>query len=89
MDKNMILYILEGIHNNEEPRFYDFDIDKEMFGEIVEMMQNNGLISGAKIARSGLENRVAVVSLHNAEVELKGLNFLKKKCNLNFFMCVE
>lgn len=77
MDKNIILYILEGIHNNEEPRFYDFDIDKDTFGEIVEKIQNEGLISGAKIFRVGLENRVAVVSLQNAEVEIKGINYLK------------
>ncbi|MBL3730225.1 hypothetical protein JIN86_11490 [Lysinibacillus sp. HST-98] len=53
MDKNIILHILEGIHNNEEPRFYDFDIDKGMFGEIVETLQHEGFISGAKIARAG------------------------------------
>lgn len=77
MDKNIILYILEGIHNNEEPRFYDFDIDKETFGEIVEEIQNKGLVSGAKISRVGLENKVAVVSLQNATVELKGLKYIE------------
>ncbi len=77
MDKKIILYILEGIHNNEEPRFYDFDIDKETFGEIVEEIQNKGLISGAKISRVGLENKVAVVSLQNATVELKGLKYIE------------
>lgn len=76
MDKNIILYILEGIYNNEEPRFYDFDIDKETFGEIVEEIQNIGLISGAKISRVGLENKVAVVSLQNAKTEIKGINYI-------------
>lgn len=76
MDKNIILHILEGIHNNEEPRFFDLDIDKETFGKIVETMQNAGLISGAKIAHVGLENKVAVVSLHTAEVEVNGLHCL-------------
>lgn len=76
MDKNIILYILEGIHNNEEPRFYDFDIDKETFGGIVEEIQNKGLISGAKISRVGLENKVAVVSLQTAKMEIKGINYI-------------
>ncbi|WP_445479365.1 YjcQ family protein [Lysinibacillus irui] len=76
MEKNLILHILEGIHNDEEPKFYDFNIDKETFGEIVEEMQNEGLISGAKISRVGLENRVAVVFLQNAEVEIKGINYI-------------
>lgn len=75
---NITLHILEGIYNHEEPKFYDFDIDKDTFGEIVEAMQHEGLISGAKISRVGLENRVTVVSLHNAEVELKGLNYIRE-----------
>lgn len=78
MEKNIILHILEGIHNHEEPRFYDFDIDKETFGEIEEAMQHEGLISGAKISRVGLENKVAVVTLQDVKVELKGLNYIKK-----------
>ncbi|MFL1994912.1 YjcQ family protein [Lysinibacillus irui] len=77
MEKNIILHILEGIHNDEEPKFYDFNIDKETFGEIVEEMQSEGLISGAKISRVGLENKVAVVFLQNAEVEIKGINYIK------------
>lgn len=78
MVNNIILYILEGIHNHEEPKFYDFDIDKETFGEIVETMQSDGLISGAKVSRVGLENKVAVVTLQDVKVELKGLNYIKK-----------
>ncbi|WP_431811481.1 YjcQ family protein [Lysinibacillus sp. FW12] len=77
MDNNITLHILEGIHNHEEPKFYDFDIDKETFGEIVEAMQHEGLISGAKISRVGLENRVLVVALQDVKVELKGLNYMK------------
>lgn len=77
MVNNIILYILEGIHNHEEPKFYDFDIDKETFGEIVETMQRDGLISGAKVSRVGLENRVVVVALQDVKVELKGLNYMK------------
>lgn len=78
MVNNIILYILEGIHNHEEPKFHDFDIDKETFGEIVETMQSDGLISGAKVSRVGLENKVAVVTLQDVKVELKGLNYIKK-----------
>ncbi|MEY2365294.1 YjcQ family protein [Lysinibacillus capsici] len=74
---NITLHILEGIYNHEEPKFYDFDIDKDTFGEIVEAMQHEGLISGAKISRVGLENRIAVVALQDVKIELKGLNYMK------------
>lgn len=88
MEKNLVLHILEGINNNEEPKFYDFDLDKETFGEIVEKMQNEGLISGAKISRVGLENRVAVVFLHNAKVEIKGINYINNILEIKIPKCI-
>ncbi|MFF6017080.1 YjcQ family protein [Lysinibacillus fusiformis] len=88
MDKKFILNILDGIFNAEEPKFYDFDIDKETFGEIVEVIQNEGLISGAKISRVGLDNRVAVVSLHHAELELKGLNYISNMQDTQISECL-
>lgn len=74
---NITLHILEGIYNHEEPKCYDFDIDKDTFGEIVEEMQHEGLISGTKISPVGLENRIAVVALQDVKIELKGLNYMK------------
>jgi len=78
LDKGkLILDILEGLNNQEEPKFYDFEIDKQTFGEIVEMIQEKGFISGASIYRECLENKVISVSLYNAKIELKGLNYIE------------
>ena len=78
MDKEkLIVDILEGLTNQEEPKFYDFEIEKQTFGEIVEMIQEKGFISGASIYRECLENKVISVSLNNAKIESKGLNYIE------------
>ncbi|MFJ5565759.1 YjcQ family protein [Lysinibacillus xylanilyticus] len=78
MDKEkLILDILEGLNNQEEPKFYDFEIEKHTFGEVVEVNQEKGFISGASIYRECLENKVISVSLNKAKVESKGLNYIE------------
>ena len=79
MDKKQLIYkILEGLNNGVEPKFNDYDVDKDTFGDVVELMQNEGLISGATVTRGGMGSKVMIVFLNHAKVEMSGLNYLEE-----------
>jgi len=79
MEKLKLIYnILESLNNGHEPQFNDYEVDKDTFGDVVEIMQNDGLISGATVSRGGSGNKVQIVLLNTARVEVKGLNYLKE-----------
>lgn len=79
--KELITEILKALKEGKEPKFTDYNIDKNFFGDTVEMMQNAGLISKAKVVRGGIGNKVQYTILSQAKIELKGLDYLENKGN--------
>ncbi|MEK4128572.1 YjcQ family protein [Solibacillus sp. FSL W8-0474] len=78
MDKNeLIKKILISLNENIEPNFNDLGVDKDTFGDTVEIMQNEDLITGANVQRGGQGNKVVLVYLKNAKIQLKGLDYLE------------
>lgn len=78
MDINtLIITVLELLNNGKEPKFNELGVDKDTFGDVVESMQNDGLISGANVVRGGMGGKVQTVFLNYARIEIKGLKYLE------------
>ena len=65
------------MNNGEEPRPVDFSVDKELFGEVVEIMATQGLIENETVSRGGIGGKVQFVHLKHTKVTLPGLDYLK------------
>ncbi len=80
MSKRKIIYsILKELEaENSEPRAIDYGISIAEFGDIVEMMENDGLIKGSAMSRGGRGNEARIVYLDTAKVTIKGLGYLEE-----------
>lgn len=79
LDKRKLIYsILKEIDQGNEPKANDYGIELEEFGSVVEMIQRQGLISGATVQRAGIGNKVVYAFLDRAKIELPGLDYLEE-----------
>lgn len=82
LDKRKLIYsILKELEKGNEPKFSDYGVDKDLFGDTIEMMQNGDLISGAKVIREGKKVKFTIISY--TKVELEGLNYLEENSALS------
>lgn len=75
---NLIYTILNDLEQGKQPTNNDYEIELELFAEMLEIMQLEGLVHGATVQRAGRENKVAVISTKNAKVTIPGLMYLKE-----------
>ncbi|BDH62125.1 hypothetical protein MTP04_22550 [Lysinibacillus sp. PLM2] len=79
MDKRKLIYsILKEIEQGNEPRAVDYGIELEEFGTVVEMIQRQGLITGAMVQRAGIGSKVVYAFLDRAKIEIPGLDYLEE-----------
>lgn len=81
MSKRKIIYsILKELEaGKSEPRAIDYGISEAEFGDIVEMMEDDGLIKGSAMSRGGRGNEAKIVYLNTAKVTIiKGLGYLEE-----------
>ncbi|HHX23707.1 MAG TPA: hypothetical protein GX723_06820 [Thermoanaerobacterales bacterium] len=77
--RKIIFSILKEIEKGEiEPRAEHYGISDAEFGDIVSLMEEDGLIKGSGIARGGRNNAASVVFLNTAKITLKGLEYLEE-----------
>ena len=76
--KELMCKILKSLNDNKEPKASDFNVDLELFGDVVEMMQSNGLIKNATVERGGIGKKVVFTHLGHAKITLGGLNHLEQ-----------
>lgn len=78
MDKRKIIYsILTEINKGEvEPKSADYGLNEEEFGDIVEIMQDEGLIKGAAFSR--VKGKIVITFLNTAKVTMKGMDYLEE-----------
>lgn len=63
---------------NFEPKATDYEISEAEFGDVVDMMENDGLIKGSAVTRGGRGNEAKVVFLNTVKVTIKGLDYLEE-----------
>lgn len=77
MDERKIIYsILAEINKGKtELKAEDYGIAREEFGNIVEMIQDEGLIKGAAFSRA--RGKILITHLKTAKVTMKGISYLE------------
>lgn len=76
--EEIILKLIKDLSEaNIEPKFSDYNTDVKEFGDIVDMVQNEGYISGAKVVRGGQDNEALVIFLNTTKITIKGLQYLE------------
>jgi acyl CoA:acetate/3-ketoacid CoA transferase alpha subunit len=80
MNKKKIIYsILKEIEKGDsEPRAGDYEINQNEFGNLIDLMQNDGLIIGATVTRGGMGHNVQIVFLNTAKITMRGLDYLEE-----------
>jgi predicted transcriptional regulator len=77
--RKIIFSILKELDKGEhEPTALNYDISTEEFGDIVDMMLRDGLITGGKVIRGGMGHKALMTFLNTAKIEMKGLDYLEE-----------
>lgn len=73
----IMLSMMHEIDKGNYPKFSDYGITVEEFGNIVDMCKNEGYIEGGAVSRGGQGNKAKVVWLEGSRLTLKGLQYLE------------
>lgn len=75
MEKSKMTYlILKNLYNGDRLSEQELGLKKEEYAEILDLMQNEGLITGVKISNLGNENMI--VNCDNEQITVSGVNYL-------------
>lgn len=77
-NKKIIYSILTEISNgNNDFNWYDYEIEKQEFADIIEMMAEDGLINKkVNVNRGGKGNKALTIYIRNAKITAKGETYL-------------
>jgi hypothetical protein len=79
MKKIKVIYsILTKLDQGEKVIQSDFEIEKEEWGDIADLIKDEGLAKGITVTRGGQGNKVLLVWYDNAKITLNGLRFLEE-----------
>lgn len=77
--KKIIYSVLKEIEKSEnEPSSRDYGISIADFGDIIDMIEDEGLIKGSGVTRGGRGNEAQVVFLNGAKITIKGFKYLEE-----------
>ncbi|MGE1166341.1 YjcQ family protein [Peribacillus simplex] len=78
MEKLRLMYkILSEIDKGVEVSKGNYEVSNDLWGEIAEILLDEGLANGISVTRGGRGNKVLIVWYKGATITLKGLMFLK------------
>lgn len=75
--KTIILEILKCLRDNKAPSREDFGIELEPWGEIAELIRDEGFAKSINVNRGGQGNKVLLVWYSNAKITLDGLEYIE------------
>ncbi|WP_277679216.1 YjcQ family protein [Gracilibacillus dipsosauri] len=79
MDREQLkILILKDLKDGQEPKYQELDVDKNLFGEVVENMEESGLIKNSSVVRGGMGNVVQMAFLNHARITDFGLRYLEQ-----------
>ena len=78
----IVISLLREFLDGNKPTAYDYDISGEEYWNIVESMQDEGLIKGVSVVRAGQGNKVQIGFLDDTKVTIKGIEYLNKNSAL-------
>lgn len=78
MDREKIIYIiLNKLQDGQEPKQTDYELDLQKWGEIAELIRDEGYAKNIRIQRGGIGNKVIYAWYDSAKITMDGINFLK------------
>lgn len=78
----IVVSLLAEISNGNIPKAEDYSIDNEKFVNILEAMQDDGLIKGLKVIRGGVKNNVLSLNKDNIKITIKGMEYLNENSTI-------
>lgn len=76
--KRLIFSVLKEVEKCNYPNCSDYDVTKDQYGDIIDLMVSNNLISNASVVRGGRGNKVQIIFLNKAKITLEGLGYLEE-----------
>lgn len=79
MEKKQLLYnILKDIDEGKEIKHGDYDVDHELYGDVLDIAIDEGFVKNAKVSRGGRGNKVIMTYTDGAKITLSGLDYLER-----------
>lgn len=76
----IVISILREITDGNVPVEADYELSKEQYWDIVDAMQDEGLIKGVRFSRKG--NSIFMAFIEDAKVTIKGMEYLNENSTL-------
>jgi hypothetical protein len=76
--KKLIYSILKELEQGNEPKREDYDLELEQWGELAELIRDEGYANHVKVQRAGMGNKVIYAWFSSAKITIKGLDFLEE-----------
>lgn len=80
--KKLVYSILKELEQGNEPKQKDYELDLEQWGEISELILDEGYARNIKVTRAGIGNKVVMVWYNTAKITMKGIEFLEENSGL-------
>ncbi|MGD6815486.1 YjcQ family protein [Metabacillus sp. 113a] len=78
MDRRKLLYsILKELQDGNEPKQTDYELDNEQWGEMLELIRDEGYAKSVTVQRGGIGNPVVYAWLNKAKITFKGIEYLE------------
>lgn len=83
MDRKKLIYsILKELEQGNEPKQSDYELELEQWGELAELIRDEGYAKNVTVQRGGLGNKVVYAWLDKAQITIKGLDYLEENSAL-------
>lgn len=78
MDRiKFITFILKALQDGKEPKQADYELDLEQWGEIAELIRDEGYAKNISIQRAGFGLKVVYAWYDKAKITMDGIKFLE------------
>lgn len=79
MDRKKLIYsILKELEQGNEPKQSDYELELEQWGELAELIRDEGYAKNVTVQRAGQGNRVIYAWYSSAKITMKGIEYLEE-----------
>lgn len=72
----IVVSVLKEISEGNHPKAQDYGVENERYWEILDAMQDDGLIKNVRFSRGGQGNKVLMAFADDAVITIKGMEYL-------------
>ena len=78
----IMLSFMREVNDGNIPKATDYGINDLEYWDIIDAMQDDGLIKGVNFSRGGQGNKILIAFLENVKVTIKGMEYLNENSAL-------